>query len=159
MRSCLLLLTLFMAAMSVAAQDIASDTSDEASVIYIDVQEDAREAYRTLAATLERRGYTLEHSDSTGFSLTTAPRQRPAEDILSGGILDDPLVSISGKVVKGQSVRIVLTGTYSAPGVDAADRPILHEGEDNAPARKAWRELLETALAYPHGRVSFVMYL
>lgn len=66
------------------------------------------------------------------------------------------MVRLHASVIEGAPVRIRLTGTYDAPG-HPADQPIfLQEGSDSY-TRAAWRELVETALAYPGGKVTFVL--
>lgn len=70
----LLALPLLLATLATVPQDASADRPGAGTVLLIEVGEDVRAAFDTLAATLQRRGYALERTDTLLLSLRLASR-------------------------------------------------------------------------------------
>jgi hypothetical protein len=132
----LALLTLFTLGCAGAKETAGIDDTEAdigASVIVVQTDGGAEEAYRSAAQVLQSNGFQIESSDATLRQITTTPKS--STDVIAP--VDNLRLSI--QVEESSETRIKVTGTYS-DGYEVEKR-----GQSGSPTRKAWKTMHEVA--------------
>lgn len=145
----------FSCATSLPPADPSTNPMERADAIWIHTDREAENAYRTIAQTLQDKGFGIASSDNTLLTIRTEPRQLDASfyESLSGAVT--VTFNISIREHNGDSV-IKMTGLYNSGGsIPTSDSKIEMRGARGSVALQAWNAMQETAEAYPYTRLEY----